>query len=182
MTEPAFSINLPVLSLPDLVVLPGMVVPVELDDTARAAVDAARASADGQLLLTPRLPDRYPAYGVVADIEQIGRLPGGAPAAVLRAGSRARIGAGVTGPGAALWVEAEPVDDARADRRTRASWPPSTSAGRRDPAAPQRVAGHRLGPAHHRPVRAGRHCRLRPVPDRRAEARAAGDPRRRASG
>ena len=99
--------KLPVLSLPDLVVLPGMVVPVELDETAQAAVDAARAGAEGQLLLAPRLADRYPSYGVVATIEQLGRLPGGAPAAVLRAGVRARIGSGVTGPGAALWVEAE---------------------------------------------------------------------------
>jgi ATP-dependent Lon protease len=31
---------------------------------------------------------------------------------VLRAGRRARLGSGVPGPGAALWVEAEPVDDA----------------------------------------------------------------------
>ena len=103
--------KLPVLSLPDLVVLPGMVVPVELDEAAQAAVDAARAGADGQLLLAPRLADRYPSYGVVATIEQLGRLPGGAPAAVLRAGARARIGSGVTGPGAALWVEAELTDE-----------------------------------------------------------------------
>src|SRR6185437_13192448 len=45
------------------------------------------------------------------------RLPGGARAAVLRAGERVRIGSGVTGPGAALWVEAEldevtPITDA----------------------------------------------------------------------
>ncbi|HEY2166147.1 MAG TPA: endopeptidase La [Jatrophihabitantaceae bacterium] len=104
-------INLPVLALPDLVVLPGMVVPVELDEPARAAVDAARAAADDKLLLTPRLPDRYPSYGVVAEIEQIGRLPGGASAAVLRAGARARIGSGVAGPGAALWVEIELLDE-----------------------------------------------------------------------
>ena len=32
--------RLPLLSLPDLVVLPGMVVPVELDETAQGAVDA----------------------------------------------------------------------------------------------------------------------------------------------
>src|SRR4051812_10940140 len=105
-------LTLPILSLPDLVVLPGMVVPVELDSDTRAVIDAARAGSEGQLLLAPRLADRYPVYGVVAEIEQIGRLPGGEAAAVLRAGRRARLGSGVPGPGAALWVEAEPVEDA----------------------------------------------------------------------
>jgi ATP-dependent Lon protease len=105
------TLRLPVLSLTDLVVLPGMVVPIELDETTQAAIDAARAGADGQLLVAPRLDDRYASYGVVAEIEQTGRLPGGAPAVVLRAGGRARIGSGVSGPGAALWVEAEPVPE-----------------------------------------------------------------------
>jgi ATP-dependent Lon protease len=104
-------LTLPLLSLPDAVVLPGMVVPVELDSDTRAVIDAARAASDGQLLLAPRLADRYPVYGVIAEVEQIGRLPGGAQAAVLRAGRRARLGSGVPGPGAALWVEVEPVDD-----------------------------------------------------------------------
>src|SRR4051812_36253544 len=104
-------ITLPILSLPDLVVLPGMVVPVELDGDTRPVIDAARAGSDGQLLLAPRLADRYPTHGVVATAEQLGRLPGGGPVAVLRAGSRARLGSGVPGPGAALWVEAEPVAD-----------------------------------------------------------------------
>ncbi|SDR69883.1 ATP-dependent Lon protease [Nocardioides scoriae] len=111
--------TLPLLSLADTVVLPGMVVPVELDADTRPVVDAARAAADGDtpatLLLAPRLADRYPTYGVIATVEQIGRLPGGAPVAVLRAGDRARIGSGVPGPGAALWVEAEPVEQAAAD-------------------------------------------------------------------
>ena len=105
-------LTLPLLSLPDVVVLPGMVVPVELDGDARAVIDAARAGSGGELLLAPRLADRYPVYGVLATVEQVGRLPGGATAAVLRAGRRARLGSGVPGPGAALWVEAEPVDDA----------------------------------------------------------------------
>jgi ATP-dependent Lon protease len=103
--------RLPVLAVTDQVVLPGMVVPIELDEAAQAAVDAARTSSDGNLLLAPRLEDRYAAYGVLATIEQVGRLAGGAPAAVLRAGARARIGSGVTGPGAALWVEVELVTD-----------------------------------------------------------------------
>jgi ATP-dependent Lon protease len=103
-------LNLPVLSLSDVVVLPGMVVPVELDEPAQAAVDAARAGSDGKLLLAPRLADRYATFGALASIEQTGRLPGGAPGAVLRAEQRARIGSGVSGPGAALWVEADVVE------------------------------------------------------------------------
>ncbi len=102
--------RLPVLFLDDVVLLPGMVVPVVLDEASQAAVDAARTSAGDELLIAPRLEDRYASYGVVATLEQVGKIRGGSPAAVLRTGPRARIGSGVTGPGAALWVEAEPVD------------------------------------------------------------------------
>jgi ATP-dependent Lon protease len=101
--------KLPVLFLTDLVVLPGMVVPIELDDAARAAVDAARSHSDGNLLVAPRLEDRYASYGVEASIVQMGRLAGGEPAAVIRAERRVRIGSGVAGPGTALWVEAEEI-------------------------------------------------------------------------
>ncbi|GID28738.1 ATP-dependent Lon protease [Paractinoplanes brasiliensis] len=101
--------RLPVLFLDDIVLLPGMVVPVELDEAAQAAVDAARTSAGSELLIAPRLEDRYASHGVVASVKQVGKSRGGTPAAVLRTGVRARIGSGVTGPGAALWVEAEPV-------------------------------------------------------------------------
>ncbi len=103
--------QLPVLFLTDLVVLPGMVVPIELDDTARAAVDAARASSDDELLVAPRLEERYATYGVVATIVQLGRTAGGQAAAVIRAERRVKIGSGVTGPGAALWVEAEDITE-----------------------------------------------------------------------
>lgn len=111
--------NLPVLFLTDPIVLPGMVVPIELDESAQAAIDAARAAGTDAVLLAPRLSEGYASYGVVATIEQVGRMRGGAPAAVLKAERRARIGHGVTGPGAALWVEAEPVDAPEADGRTR---------------------------------------------------------------
>ncbi|WP_027863466.1 endopeptidase La [Marmoricola sp. URHB0036] len=104
-------ISLPLLSVPDLVVLPGMVVPVELDGDARPVIEAAQAGSEERLLLAPRLSDRYPTHGVIATVEQVGRLPGGARAAVLRAGERVRIGSGVPGTGAALWVEAETVDE-----------------------------------------------------------------------
>jgi ATP-dependent Lon protease len=42
--------SVPVLFVKDPIVLPGMVVPVALDDAARAAVDAARATESGKLL------------------------------------------------------------------------------------------------------------------------------------
>ncbi|MGW4353943.1 endopeptidase La [Nocardia sp. NPDC004582] len=96
-----------------------MVVPIELDESSQAAIDAARAGKVNQVLVAPRLDEGYATYGVVATIEQVGRMRGGAPAAVLKAESRAKIGHGVTGPGAALWVEAEPVEIPAADGRTK---------------------------------------------------------------
>nr|WP_280493942.1 endopeptidase La [Nocardia farcinica] len=116
MTTPR---DLPVLFLTDPIVLPGMVVPIELDESAQAAIDAARAAGTDAVLLAPRLAEGYASYGVIATIEQVGRMRGGAPAAVLKAERRAKIGHGVTGPGAALWVEAEPVETPPADGRTK---------------------------------------------------------------
>jgi len=107
--------RLPVLFLTDLVVLPGMVVPIELDDAARAAVDAAKAHSDDRLLVAPRLEDRYASYGVEASIVQLGRLATGEPAAVIKAERRVRIGSGVSGPGTALWVEAEELTEPTVD-------------------------------------------------------------------
>ena len=111
--------NLPVLFVSDLVVLPGMVVPIELDEPSRAAIDAARSSSEGRLLVAPRFSgpeDRYPSYGVIASVERVGRFSGGSAAAVLKAEQRGRIGSGVTGPGAALWVEVEAVEEVVTDR------------------------------------------------------------------
>jgi len=108
--------QLPVLPLADVVVLPGMVVPVTLDDAERqAAIDAASAGGEDQVLVVPRLDGKYALVGVVAKIEQLGKLPGGEPAAVLRAVSRARVGSGVTGPGSALWVEADILEEVIGD-------------------------------------------------------------------
>jgi ATP-dependent Lon protease len=110
----------PILFVSEPIVLPGMVVPVELDDAARIAVDAAQASENGKLLIAPRLDDRYPTYGVIASIVQVGRVAGGGAAAVVRGERRAHIGAGATGPGAALWVEVTEVADVAADDDTKA--------------------------------------------------------------
>lgn len=103
--------TLPVLPLTDAVLLPGMVIPVTLDPSTQAAVDAARAAGDKKVLAVPRVDGEYGSMGVIALIEKVGRLPSGEPAAVVRGMSRARIGSGVPGPGAALWVEATELDE-----------------------------------------------------------------------
>jgi len=118
MTE---TLKLPVLPLADSVVLPGMVVPVRLDQPdIQAAVDAASGGIDARsadeargrkVIIVPRLDGRYAAVGTIAVLEQVGRLPSGEKAAVVRGEGRARIGSGVTGPGAALWVEVTPIDE-----------------------------------------------------------------------
>ncbi|MDN4518794.1 MULTISPECIES: endopeptidase La [Mycolicibacterium] len=105
------ALQVPVLFVSEPIVLPGMVVPIELDDAARAAVDAAQASDSGRLLIAPRLDDRYPTYGVLASIVQVGRVPGGGAVAVVRGDKRAHIGSGTSGPGAALWVLVDEVAD-----------------------------------------------------------------------
>src|ERR1700716_324231 len=113
--------SVPVLFLSDSIVLPGMVVPIELDDAARVAVDAARATESGELLIAPRLEDRSASYGVLASIVQVGRIAGGSgTAAVVRGEGRAHIGAGANGPGTALWVEVTEVTEPAATDEIRA--------------------------------------------------------------
>ncbi|WP_251094904.1 endopeptidase La [Streptomyces sp. Caat 7-52] len=113
----AFTLVLPVLPLDDEVVLPGMVVPLDLSDAeVRAAVEAAQAAARSapgkpKVLLVPRIDGTYAKTGVLGTVEQVGRLADGDPGALVRGRSRVRIGAGTTGPGAALWVEGARVGE-----------------------------------------------------------------------
>jgi ATP-dependent Lon protease len=115
----------PVIPLDDAVVLPGMVVPLDLSDSeTRAAVDAAAngptRGGKPQVLLVPRLDGAYAKSGVVAIIEQTGRMAGsGRMVAVVRGTHRATIGVGTTGPGAALWVEAIVLEEPPITSRTR---------------------------------------------------------------
>ncbi len=122
----AETLSLPVLPLDDNVVLPTMVVPLDLSAAeSRAAIEAAQlaAAASGaetqaRLLLVPRPNGSYSPIGTLATIEQVGRLPTGERAAVVRGVARVRIGTGTVGPGQALWVEGsileEPEPTARA--------------------------------------------------------------------
>src|SRR5947208_3296631 len=117
------TLTLPVLPVDDEVVLPGMVVPLETSQPeVGAAIDAARmpsrqvpgmrSETKARVLLVPRLADRGLAgVGTLAVVEQVGRLPGGQPGAVVRGTARVKIGSGTTGPGAALWVEGTVIEE-----------------------------------------------------------------------
>ncbi|MGY6025985.1 endopeptidase La [Streptomyces spinosirectus] len=117
MASTSTSLTLPVLPLDDEVVLPGMVVPLDLNDAdVRAAVEAAQAAARSEpgkpkVLLVPRVDGTYPGTGVLGTVEQVGRLADGDPGALIRGRGRVQIGAGTTGPGAALWVEGTRIDE-----------------------------------------------------------------------
>jgi len=100
---------LPLLPLTTGVVLPGMVVTLTIEsDEARAAVEAADG---GELLLVPRIDDRYARIGTVAKVEDVGRLRNGTEALVIRGLHRATVGLGVPGTGEATWVQVEPAPD-----------------------------------------------------------------------
>jgi ATP-dependent Lon protease len=100
---------LPLLTLTTGVVLPGMVVTLTIEtDEAAAAVEAAGG---GELLLVPRLDDRYARVGTVAKVEDVGRLRNGQEALVIRGLRRAVVGSGVPGTGEATWLQAEPVEE-----------------------------------------------------------------------
>ncbi len=103
------TLTLPVLPLPDGVVLPGMVLTIALEtDEAKATV--AATGDDDRLLLVPKVDGRHASVGTVAHIESSGTLPSGTPALVVRATARARLRAGVASTANVLWLEAEPVE------------------------------------------------------------------------
>ncbi len=113
------TLTLPVLPLTSGVVGPTMVVNIVLETPeARTAVEAAQRRS-GRLLLVPKLEGHYARVGTVAKIEDVGELPGGHRAVVVRGLERAVIGAGVGGEGDGLWVSAEPVDEPEPGERTR---------------------------------------------------------------
>src|SRR5687767_10549684 len=111
---------LPLLPLTTGVVLPGMVVTLTIEsDEARAAVGAAAEGDDALLLTVPRLDGRYAQVGVVAKIEDVGRLRSGVEAVVIRGLRRATVGLGVPGTGEATWVQIGPEPEEPVSERAR---------------------------------------------------------------
>jgi ATP-dependent Lon protease len=98
---------LPLLPLTTGVVLPGMVVTLTIEsEDARRAV-AASESTDGELLLVPRIGQRFAQVGTVAKVEDVGQLRNGLEALVIRGLHRAVVSRGVPGTGDAIWVEVD---------------------------------------------------------------------------
>jgi ATP-dependent Lon protease len=109
-TEPN-TVSLPLLPIEVGVVLPQMVVTLAPDtDEAKNAIQAA-STADGLLLLVPRIDGRYAKVGTVSRVDEVGQLPNGQQAVLLRGLSRAVVGTGVAGTGPGLWVQAERIED-----------------------------------------------------------------------
>jgi ATP-dependent Lon protease len=121
----AETLSLPVLPLDDAVVLPSMVVPLDISDSeSHAAIEAAQLAAaaaggdtQAQVLLVPRPDGSYSPIGTLASIEQVGRLPSGERAAVVRGVARVKIGTGTVGPGAALWIEGTVIEEPEAGQK-----------------------------------------------------------------
>ncbi len=108
--------QLPVLPLPDGVILPDMVVTVTMQSPeAKQILTSVR---DGRLLLVPRIDGVYARVGVIATIENQDALPDGSPTVTLRAHARARVGSGVVGATNGLWVDVHPVNEPEPDRET----------------------------------------------------------------
>jgi ATP-dependent Lon protease len=108
------STTLPLLPLPDGVVVPLMVVTVITDTAdARRAVEAARAG-DGRLALVPKIDGQYARIGTVVSVEQIEPVGDGL-AVLVRGMARARIGSAQMDGDGGLRVDVTPVDSVVSD-------------------------------------------------------------------
>ncbi len=111
------TLSLPVLPLPT-VVLPGSLITIALDtDAIRLAVDAAVA-ADGRVVL---ISVDTPELGVVARVPNTGSLPGGQPAAIIQAESRALVLARHTSQRGADHADVQVLTDPRPSPRIEAA-------------------------------------------------------------
>src|SRR5262249_19369480 len=103
---------LPLMPLASGVALPHMVLTIAAETPEARAAAAAADRGGSRPPLGPRTADgRYARYGTIAVIEDRGKLPNGTQALVVRALERASVGQGIVGDTAALWVQAEPVDE-----------------------------------------------------------------------
>jgi ATP-dependent Lon protease len=114
------TVALPVVPLTGAVLLPGTVVTLTLDDTSRAPITAAAAASDRRIVLVPDIEGRPATVGVIAQVENVGQLPGGGEAAILRTLQRARLGATITTERSGDLLGVEPMTDGRLSPRVEA--------------------------------------------------------------
>ena len=115
------------IPLDDTVVFPNMSATLPLD-----------VGGESRVLLVPRHEGEYASVGTVAEVTEIGRLPGGASVATLEGLHRAVIGAAETGPDGRLYVDVEErPDDTPPPVKTRELGDRVPRRGRRDSRAPE---------------------------------------------
>ena len=93
------------------IVFPGMVVTLSLEAPEAAAAVDASADTGREIVIVPRLEGRYAAVGVIAEVVEVGELPGGPRAVVVKGRVRARLGIATSSSGDALHVQAEPLEE-----------------------------------------------------------------------
>jgi ATP-dependent Lon protease len=102
-------LTLPLLPLPNGVVLPQMVVTLAIESAEARDAAMGALTADRRVLLVPRVGSGYARIGTIARVENEGELPGGGRALVLRGLSRAVVGSPAQSDRIGVWVNAEPV-------------------------------------------------------------------------
>ena len=103
--------SLPMFPMSEGVLLPGMVLTLSLEEPEAAAAATVAAETGGELVIVPRVEGRYASIGVIAEVLEIGQLPGGPKAVMVSGQSRARLGIATSGSGDALLVQAEPLEE-----------------------------------------------------------------------
>jgi ATP-dependent Lon protease len=103
--------DLPVLPLRKGVIFPNMVVTVGIEsDEARRAIAAAE-SIGGRLLMVPRLNGHFASVGTIVEVQEV--VDGETKTALISGVARARTGSGRVDAGDVLWVETQPIEEAR---------------------------------------------------------------------
>ena len=103
--------SLPMFPLSEGILLPGMVLTLTLEAPEAAAAAAIAAETRSELVVVPRVEGRYASVGVIAEVLEIGQLPGGPRAALVSGRVRARLGIATPGSGDVLLVQTEPIED-----------------------------------------------------------------------
>ncbi len=103
--------SLPMLPVSEGILFPGMVVTFVLEGAEALAAATAAAEGDGELVVVPRVDGHYASIGVVAEVLEVGRVPGGPRAVAVSGRSRARLGIATQGPGDVLLVQAEVLEE-----------------------------------------------------------------------